>query len=64
MNFKKEYKNLKAVYPDIDKISKLSHFRLVWKRNITHIETPSKQNENKNNLDTAPKKTEYGSQRK
>jgi len=44
MNFKKEYKNLKAVYPDIDKISKLSHFKILWKRIINNNnETPSKQ---------------------
>jgi hypothetical protein len=43
MNFKKEYKNLKTVYPDIDKISKLSHFRILWKRIVNNnSETPSK----------------------
>ena len=34
MNFKNEYKVLKAVYPDIDKISKNCHFTVKWKRNI------------------------------
>jgi len=34
MNFKKEYKQLKTVFPDIDKISKLCHFRVLWKRHI------------------------------
>ena len=43
MNFKKVYKNLKTVYPDIDKISKLSHFRILWKRIVNNnSETPSK----------------------
>ena len=43
MNFKKVYKNLKNVYPDIDKISKLSHFRILWKRIVNNnSETPSK----------------------
>ena len=36
MNFKKEYKALKGVYPDIDKISKLAHFKIVWKRHISN----------------------------
>lgn len=39
MNFKKEYKALKPVFPDIDKISKLSHFRIIWKRHISSNET-------------------------
>ncbi len=34
MNFKKEYKQLKAIFPDIDKISKLAHFRVVWHRHL------------------------------
>jgi hypothetical protein len=35
MNFKKEYKGLKGVYPDIDKFSKLCHFKVNWKRQVT-----------------------------
>ena len=34
MTFKKEYKNLKPAYPDIDRISKVSHFKVVWKRSV------------------------------
>lgn len=41
MNFKKEYKPLKNIFPDIDKISKIAHFRVVWKRHITP-DTPTK----------------------
>jgi len=36
MNFKNEYKKLKPLYPDIDKISKLCHFKIYWKRNVDH----------------------------
>ena len=35
MNFKKEYKLLRTIFPDVDKISKLAHFRLLWHRHIT-----------------------------
>lgn len=31
-NFKPEYKTLKQVYPDIDKISKEVHFTIKWVR--------------------------------
>lgn len=36
MNFKNEYKFMKAKYPDIDKISKLSHFVVKWQRSIVN----------------------------
>jgi hypothetical protein len=38
LNFKKEYKNMKLIYPDIDKYSKLSHFKIHWKRHFTNVE--------------------------
>jgi hypothetical protein len=34
MNFKGEYLKLKPLYPDIDKISKLCHFKIVWIKDI------------------------------
>ena len=34
MTFKKEYKALKPIYPDIDRISKLVHFKVIWKRPV------------------------------
>jgi exo-beta-1,3-glucanase (GH17 family) len=35
-NFKPEYKTLKQVYPDIDKISKEVHFTIKWIRVFTN----------------------------
>lgn len=32
MSFKNEYGELKKIYKDIDKISKLSHFKIFWKK--------------------------------
>lgn len=45
MNFKKQYKVLRPVFPDIDKISKLSHFRILWKRHVTANEPVHKPHE-------------------
>ena len=38
MNFKKEYQVLVKVFPDIGKISRLGHFKIIWKRPINNNE--------------------------
>lgn len=47
-NFKPEYKTLKQVYPDIDKISKEVHFTLKWVR--TAVQDRSQLSEVSNRL--------------
>ena len=45
MNFKKEYKSLAAVFPDIGKISRFGHFKIFWKRAIlNNVEGVTKVN--------------------
>ena len=63
MNFKKEYKTLKPVYPDIDKISKLSHFKVIWHRKIVS-EIESKLIENASTNELTQKKSEVLSHKK
>lgn len=63
MNFKGEYKTLKPIYPDIDKISKSAHFTLKWVRNVPYIDKsqPSELSHRKsqtNYLETSQKKEE------
>jgi hypothetical protein len=38
MNFKGEYKVLRQVYPDIDKVSKTAHFTIKWLRAVPHLD--------------------------
>lgn len=37
LNFKNEYKVLKQLYPDIDKVSKNAHFTIRWARPVPHL---------------------------
>jgi len=46
MNFKKEYKELVKVFPDIGKVSRHGHFNIIWKRSVVHAEGASKMAEN------------------
>ena len=54
MNFMKEYKSLKPLFPDIDKISKLAHFRILWKRHLPETALPGVPN----SIDPSQKKVE------
>ena len=61
MNFKGEYKKIKPIYPDIDKISKNAHFTLKWLRNVQNIDkSQSSELYNRksqtNHLETSQKK--------
>ena len=38
MNFKKEYKELVKVFPDIGKVSRQGHFKIIWVRSIVNTE--------------------------
>ena len=46
MNFKKEYKELAKVFPDIGKVSRQGHFKIIWKRSVVNAEGATKITEN------------------
>jgi Golgi nucleoside diphosphatase len=63
MNFKGEYKVLKQVYPDIDKISKNAHFTIKWVRTVQHVDRSqlsegSNKKSQANHLEASQKKEE------
>lgn len=58
MNFKKEYKSLSGIFPDIGKISRLGHFKIVWKRQVSNGEGGSKMIDNVETGDMSLMKSE------
>ena len=63
MNFKGEYKVLKQIYPDIDKISKNAHFTIKWLRAVPHVDRSqiseaSNKKSQLNHLEVSQKKEE------
>jgi hypothetical protein len=63
MNFKGEYKALKQIYPDIDKISKNAHFTIKWVRAVQHVDRSqiseaSNKKSQLNHLEVSQKKEE------
>jgi len=59
MNFKKEYKALTGVFPDIGKISRFWHFKIFWKRHIvTNVEEGNKNIDNALTNDVSMKQSE------
>ncbi len=63
MNFKGEYKALKQIYPDIDKISKNAHFTIKWVRAVQHVDRSqiseaSNKKSQLNHLEISQKKEE------
>lgn len=59
MNFKKEYKALTGVFPDIGKISRFGHFKIFWKRHIvTNVEEGNKNIDNALTNDVSMKQSE------
>lgn len=48
MSFKTEYSQMKKVFPQIDKMSKLDHFKVIWKRKRQEQDVGQNQNTDQN----------------